>query len=105
KKAIKLYEEGKNAYDMRNNELAELNFLEAVEKDPNFAEAELLLAYVYTETGKYEAAIEHYNKSIAIKPDLFPEAHASVGLLELKLGKYEDAQKNLTNYFKFTDSP
>ncbi|MCB9361581.1 MAG: PD40 domain-containing protein [Flavobacteriales bacterium] len=105
KKAIKLYEEGKNAYDMRNNELAELNFLEALEKDPNFAEAELLLAYVYTETGKYEAAIEHYNKSIAIKPDLFPEAHASVGLLELRFGRYEAAQKSLTNYFKFTDSP
>jgi len=105
KKAIKLYESGKGAYDMRNNELAELSFLGALSKDPNFAEAELLLAYVYTETGKYKQAIEHYNKSISIKPDLFPEAHASVGLLELKFGKYEEAKKSLSNYLKFSESP
>ena len=83
KKAIKLYEEGKNYYDMRNNELAEIAFIQAIEKDPEFAEAELLLAYVYTDNMAYDKAIEHYQKSIALKHDLFPEAHASLGLLYL----------------------
>ncbi|NCP46627.1 MAG: hypothetical protein GW818_09480, partial [Flavobacteriales bacterium] len=36
KKAIKLFEEGRNYYDARNNKLAELSFLEALQKDPNF---------------------------------------------------------------------
>lgn len=105
KKAIKLYEEGKNYYDMRNNELAELTFIQALEKDPNFAEAELLLAYVYTEKPDYDKAIEHYQKSIAIKSDLFPEAHASLGMLLLNKGEYEKAQTSFNNYLKFSDSP
>ncbi|MCB9336287.1 MAG: PD40 domain-containing protein [Flavobacteriales bacterium] len=105
KKAIKLYEEGKNHYDMRNNELAEITFIQALEKDPNFAEAELLLAYVYTEKPDYDKAIEHYQKSIAIKSDLFPDAHASLGMLLLNKGEYEKAQTNFINYLKFTDSP
>ncbi len=105
KKAIKLYEEGKRYYDMRNNELAELSFIQALEKEPNFAEAELLLAYVYSEKPDYDKAIEHYQKSITIKSDLFPEAHASLGLLLLNKGEYEKAQTNFINYLKFTDSP
>jgi len=105
KKAIKLYEEGRNYYDMRNNDLAEVSFLQALEKDPAFAEAELLLAYVYTDKMDYDKAIEHYQKSIDIKFDMFPEAHASLGLLQLNKGEYEDAQTNFTNYLKFTGSP
>ncbi len=49
KKAVKLYNAGREYYDTRNNELAEANFLEAISRDPNFIEAQLLLAYLYTE--------------------------------------------------------
>jgi|TARA_R110000782_G_scaffold259894_1_gene350851 outer membrane protein OmpA-like peptidoglycan-associated protein/Tol biopolymer transport system component len=105
KKAVKLYNEGKGLYDSRNNDLAEVKFLLALERDPNFAEAALLLAYVYTEKANYEQAIIYYTKSIEAKYDLFPEAHASLGALLLKVGKYEEAKKHFTNYFKFTDAP
>jgi len=105
KKAIKLYEEGKGFYDLRKNDLAELSLLQAIEKDPNFAEAELLLAYVYTENNNTEKAIEHYQKSININPNLFPEAHASLGLLQFEIGSYADAKKNLENYLTYKDSP
>jgi outer membrane protein OmpA-like peptidoglycan-associated protein/Tol biopolymer transport system component len=105
KKAIKFYQAGKQYYDARNNELAELNFLSALEKDPNFAEAELLLAYVYTENGAIEKAITHYQKSIKIKPDLFPETYASVGGLLLKLGRYDEAKNNFETYLAQTSGP
>lgn len=105
KKAIKNYEEGKSYYDIRKNDLAELSLLLAIKNDPNFAEAELLLAYVYTENNAPEKAIEHYQKSININPNLFPEAHASLGLLQIDLGKYTDAKKNLENYLTYTNSP
>lgn len=105
KKAIKNYEEGKSYYDIRKNDLAELSLLLAIKNDPNFAEAELLLAYVYTENNAPEKAIEHYQKSININPNLFPEAHASLGLLQIDMGKYTDAKKNLENYLTYTNSP
>lgn len=105
KKAIKLYEEAKGYYDLRKNDLAELTLIQAIEKEPNFAEAELLLAYVYTENNVPEKAIEHYQKSININPNLFPEAHASLGLLQFDLGKYTEAKTNLENYLTYKNSP
>ena len=105
KKAIKLFEEGRNYYDARNNKLAELSFLEALQKDPNFVEAELLLAYVYTENGQFEKAIDHYSKSIKINPDFFPESYPSLGGLQLKLGRYEEALANFKKYLTLTNSP
>lgn len=104
KKAIKLFEEGRGYYDSRNNKLAELSFLEALQKDPNFVEAELLLAYVYTETNQFEKAIEHYSKSIDINPNFFPESYPSLGGLQLKLGRYEEALANFKKYLTLTNS-
>ncbi len=105
KKAIKYYKAGINYYDARKNELAEVNFLSALEKDPDFAEAELLLAYIYTEKGDKEKAINHYLKSIKIKPDLFPGTYASVGVLLMKYGRYKEAKENFTKYLTYTSSP
>lgn len=101
KKAIKLYQEGKGYYDRRNNELAELTFLAALEKDPNFAEAELLLAYVYLEQNAYDKAIEHYEKCIKISPNLFPEIYFDLGGLYINQGKYEAAKGHFSTYLNY----
>jgi outer membrane protein OmpA-like peptidoglycan-associated protein len=105
KKAIKAYTAGKNNYDSRNNPLAELNLLEAIEKDPNFIEAELMLAYVYTDMMQYEKALVHYNRCIVINPDFFPEIYASAAAMQLKFGKYEEAKTNFEKYLTYTESP
>ncbi|MCO6501115.1 MAG: PD40 domain-containing protein [Vicingus serpentipes] len=105
KKAIKFYTQGKEYYDARKNELAEVNFLSAIEKDPNFIEAELLLAYVYTEQGEYKKAIEHYNRCIIINPDFFPEMYPSIAMMQLKYGDYEEAKKNFEKYLSISGPP
>jgi hypothetical protein len=105
KKAVKLFNEGKAYYDARNNELAEINLLQAVEKDPKFIEAELLLAYVYTDMRKYEKALDHYEKCVSINPDFFPEVYFSMGGFQLKFGRYEEALKNFEKYLTYTDAP
>ena len=105
KKAIKLYQTGRAYYDARNNQLAEVNFLSAIEKDPNFIEAEVLLAFVYTEMLQYKKALEHYLRCIAINPKFYPDVYASAAAIQLKFGKYEDAQKNFESYLGFTESP
>ncbi len=105
KKAIKLFNEGKSYYDSRNNSLAELNLLQALAKDPNFIEAELLLAYVYTDMRNYEKALKHYERCIEINPDFFPEIYASAAAMQLKFGQYEKAMQNFEQYLTYTDSP
>jgi len=105
KKAIKLYEKGKGYYDARNNELAELSLLEAIEKDPNFVEAELMLAYVYTDKRSYKKALTHYERCIEINPNFFPEIYVSAATLQLKYGDYTAAKKNFTGYLRFEGAP
>ena len=104
KKAIKLYNAGKGYYDSRNNDLAELNFLEAIEKDPNFIEAEMLLAYVYTEKMQLKKALAHYERCIAINPNFFPDMYSSAAAIQLKFGMYEGAKKNFEAYLNFSGS-
>ncbi|MDF1673702.1 MAG: OmpA family protein [Vicingaceae bacterium] len=105
KKAVKLFNEGKGYYDSRMNELAELSLLGALEKDPNFVEAELLLAYVYTDARMYKKALTHYEKCIKINPEFFPEVYSSAGSLQLKFGIYDKALKNFEKYLAYTDAP
>ncbi len=105
KKAIKAYTEGKGYYDNRNNPLAELSLLEAIEKDPNFIEAELMLAYVYTDMMQYEKALPHYIRCTEINPNFFPEIYSSTAALQLKFGKYEEAKINFEKYLTFTETP
>ncbi|NQX98899.1 MAG: PD40 domain-containing protein, partial [Flavobacteriales bacterium] len=105
KKAVKLYKEGVAYYDGRKNELAELSFLAAVAKDPNFIEAELLLAYVYTEQIQYKKALKHYERCIAINPKFFPEMYSSAAAIQLKYGMYKGAKKNFEAYLTLEGVP
>lgn len=105
KKAIKYFNEGKGYYDARNNELAEVNLLLAIEKDPDFVEAELLLAYVYTDARIYDKALIHYERCMEINPDFFPEVYSSAGALQLKFGQYEKALNSFEKYLSYTDAP
>ena len=59
KKALKYFYEAKEYYANHNDKLAELTFLQALEKDPNFIEPHIYLAYIYTDAGEYDKAIEH----------------------------------------------
>ncbi len=105
KKAIKLFNEGKAYYDYRKNDQAEASLLLALGKDPNFIEAELLLAYVRTEMGQLEKALTHYERCIEIDPQFLPLMYSSAAVLQLKFGMYEKAKKNFETYLAFTGAP
>lgn len=105
KKAIKYFNEGKQYYDGRKNELAEIQLLKAIDKDPNFIDAEILLAYVYTEQGALKKAITHYERCIAIDYNYFPEVLPSAGVLQLKFGSYEAAKANFEKYLAISGPP
>lgn len=114
KKAIKLFEKGKQApgltIDPQTNApnfragIAYMN--QAIERDPNFWEAHMFAGEFSELIGDYPAAIDHYRKAIAINPQ-----HSATGAtyfylanLEHAVGDYDNALRNLDIFEKYRNA-
>ena len=110
KKAIKLFEKGKNAPgDFANEVTGQPNYKEgirilkqAVSKDPRFWEAQLLLGEFYEYSMNYPAAIYQYELALELNP-----FHSSSGAtfcylanLNLALGNYSETIKYCNIFLK-----
>jgi outer membrane protein OmpA-like peptidoglycan-associated protein len=100
KKAIKHFEEGKKAYEVHKDADAEKYLLKAIEEDKNFAEPHINLGYLYAEQGKKKEGIVHLKEAIAIAGKYFSRCYFDLALLQLMVGDYEGAQKNLEFFSK-----
>lgn len=98
KKAQKLYDAGITLFDQRNYQAAIPVFREAIEKDPMFAGAALMIGMSYIEMGDYYAGIDAYKQAISINPRVFSGVYLELGELNMKLGQYKDAKKYLEIY-------
>lgn len=101
KRAIRYLEDGRKAFEIKKDELAEKNFKKALEEDPKFIEAALGLASLYQVTSKHKEAIEYYKKAVEINPKFFPNAFYSMGLSQLAEGQYGDAKTSLDRFLSF----
>ena len=101
KGAIKSYESATEYYDSYQNEKA-LNELEkAINKDPAFIEAYILMANIHVDMRDYAGAVEQYKKAIAINPNFFPNNYYTMATIELNIGRYEDAKNHYTKFLTF----
>ncbi len=66
KKAQKYYNKAVEYYQAGNYGKAESKLLKAIDKDPNFAEAYLMLAKVYAKTGKLDKCEEYAKKAYSL---------------------------------------
>ncbi len=105
-KAQKLFLLGKQEMTYRNYEGAKLRFLEAIEKDENFALAYLYLLRVLNKKKKYKEASPYMEKLLTIR-NRFPENKKQEYLNELSLlagkiyfynGKYEKSYRFLQQF-------
>lgn len=97
-KAIKSFEKAQLSFDARkDNEAIEL-LQKAIKTDPNFIEAHMFLAQVYSENNKYKEALDEAKIAIGISPDFFKSAYYSMGFWCLKLQLYDEAEQYF-NYF------
>ena len=71
KKAIKYLEEGKAAYEVKKDDVAEKWFKKALEEDKNFIEAALGLANLYQVTNRHAESITYFKRAIEINPKFF----------------------------------
>ncbi|MGZ4057091.1 MAG: OmpA family protein [Bacteroidia bacterium] len=91
--ALKLYQSGKDAD-------AEKELLKAIEKDPNFIEPHLLYAEILQTRNQAEKAIDEYVKAISINPGFDLNNFYNLGILEIGLGRYENAKKDFLSFLK-----
>lgn len=102
KAAIKNYEDGRDFYNIRQNEKAIEALKSAIKKDTAFIEAYMLLATVYEEQKQPLEAIKAYNGSFAINPSAFPYNYYACGKLEIRACMYEDAQAHFEKYLSMS---
>jgi tetratricopeptide (TPR) repeat protein len=110
KKAVKLFELGldapraeMNPATRKPNFEAGIEYLQkALEKDPNFWEAHVLMAEYYEKTFKYEEAIEHYEKALSISPNHSRTGSTYFFLANLQhaVGNYDGAIQNLDLFLR-----
>ncbi len=93
--AKKLYIESLDFMNRKDFETVIFNNKKAVDNDPRFIEAWLILAEAYYGQTNYDAAIECYQKAIDIDPNFFPQAFYYRADLLLKMGQYAEALSNI----------
>lgn len=108
KKAIALFEEGQRAPNAatvggKPDYASGIQLLEkALEKDPNFWEAHVVVGEFYEYSGKIDDAIRHYEEALRINPNHSPSGGTLffLGNLKYAKGDYEGAMKMMDLYMR-----
>jgi tetratricopeptide (TPR) repeat protein len=81
---------------VKNYAAAVPKFEAALKASPNLPQAHLLAAFCLRKLGpaNYSASLQHLNAALKLDPKM-GEAYESRGVLYVKMGKKEDAQKDL----------
>lgn len=66
------------------------HYVDALEREPLFAEAYYNLGTLFFEIGEFEIASEHYGNALKARPD-YAEAASNLGLALRRLGRQEEA--------------
>ncbi|MDP2387048.1 MAG: OmpA family protein [Bacteroidota bacterium] len=101
KKAIKEFEKGKKAFELKQDKDAEKYLLKAIDLDPNFIEPRMALGYLYADHKEIEKAIEQFKKSTELNPKFFPNNFYDLGGLCLTIGKYAEGRKAYEDFLAY----
>ncbi len=101
RKAIDAYNQGLRSYNLNKYADAEKQFLAAINEDPGFLEAYLVLAEVYEDAHKPLDAIDYYRKAFQMNPGYYPYGYIRLGNLQYREGMYEEAKISYEQYLGF----
>lgn len=74
---------------------------DALQEDPGFIEATIMLGEVYGDNNQDSLAILTLKKSLAIDPNFFPGTYSNLAGLEFSNGLYNDALAHVQTYLGF----
>ncbi len=92
RRAVVKFETAKRYYVLKDYQNSVKELTEALEAEPEFIEAWLLLGQVQTDAGNLEESIEAYNRAVEIDPLFFPNVLYFLAENEMAVGKYYDAR-------------
>ncbi len=99
-RAIENYEKGREYYLRYQYDEAVAFLSKAIEIDPDFIEAYIGLAQVYTDMKEYKNAAGVYKKGMAIDPEFYPAGYYFMGNVEMKTGDYESAKSSFQQFME-----
>ncbi|MFP4065019.1 MAG: OmpA family protein [Bacteroidales bacterium] len=95
RRARRAYERAEEAYLIYNHGQALSELRDAVDRDPDFIEAHLLMAEIYFAAEKYAESIAPYRNAVEIDSDFFPPAGFYLGKALYLTGQYGEARERL----------
>jgi outer membrane protein OmpA-like peptidoglycan-associated protein len=99
-KALKEYNEGKQAYNFLDMTRAESYLRQAIKTDPTFYEAYLIYAEMLSDLRRFGEAVVNYRKVIEIDSMFFLPAFFGLGKAEFNTGDYKNAMIHYKKYLE-----
>lgn len=101
KKAKHYYEAGEQLLQQQKLAEAKLNFQQAIDEDPDFYEAYMLMGEICEQEKNDSAAVVVYKKAVELDPDRFPAAFQILADIEYSNGWYQDAVVHYQKYLSY----
>ena len=99
KKARKAYEKALNVARSSKSEARSL-LKEALDLDPDFAQANLVMADLLYKSKKNDQAVEYYLNAISLCPDLDAYMYFRLGSIEFEDKKYREANEHFAKFIE-----
>ncbi|MBK9390210.1 MAG: tetratricopeptide repeat protein [Bacteroidetes bacterium] len=90
-RALKVYNEGVTSFDYLDFQKAESSFKEALNLDPKFYEAYMMLGELYLKQKRYQESADNYRMAVRIDSLFFKPVFFSLANAEMMTGNYKDA--------------
>jgi outer membrane protein OmpA-like peptidoglycan-associated protein/tetratricopeptide (TPR) repeat protein len=104
KRTIKFYEEGRNAYASGNIVEAEEVLFKALNREPGFMEAMLLLGDLYHSQKQYEKELNILNRALQEDSTFFVPTFFNAGIAAYRAKKYNEALQYFNSYLAHSDN-
>jgi outer membrane protein OmpA-like peptidoglycan-associated protein/cytochrome c-type biogenesis protein CcmH/NrfG len=92
------------AYQSGDNELALSEAQRAIRRDPDFLEAHLLKAEIFSGTGRYAESAGAYREVVRLDPMAYPQAHYFLGYSLLRTGQYMEARQSFLDFLRISET-
>lgn len=104
KRAIKIYEQGRDEYAAGNYDEAKALLEKALKREPEFIEPLLLLGDLFHSQGKWEKEIEILEAALRIDSTFFPPTYLNIATAAFNAGNYNQSLDYLVRYKRMTDN-
>ena len=98
KKAVTYYDQGVEHFKHRAYLAAEEKLKKAIDEDPKFQTAYMILAEVYWEQEKLPELVDTYKKGLSIDPKFYPQGYLNMAKMAMRIPDYQSAYEGYTTF-------